>query len=293
MTNQALVLGGTGMLGSAIVRRLQKSEVSATATAREISGVSPRVTSFKPFSVNMGGLSALLENYGNGDVIVNCIGLIKHRLDDSKQSDRLDAIRVNAEFPYELAEAAERQGFRVLQIATDCVYSGRSGSYDERAPHDAQDVYGKTKSLGEVPNENFLNLRCSIIGRELSGSTSLVGWLLSQPQGATIRGYLDHRWNGVTTGSFADIVTGLIASGSELSGTFHVVPVDAINKSDLSEMILSTFGRNDVTVIPTITGAAVDRTLTTRHPETNQMLWEAAGLSGPPTIKQMVQTLTS
>ena len=35
-------------------------------------------------------------------------------------------------------------------MSTDCVFSGLKGYYSEKDPSDADDLYGKTKYLGEV-----------------------------------------------------------------------------------------------------------------------------------------------
>ena len=274
-----------------MVRQLHGTESLVAVTARDLSGSTIGPTPFVQFSVGDDTLPAILGEYGPGDFVLNCIGIIKHRLDESDNSHRLQAIRVNAEFPYHLTDLAEHQGFRIIQIATDCVYAGTVGTYNEQSSHDALDIYGKSKSLGEVPSPQVLNLRCSIIGRELVGHTSLVEWLLSQPDRGTIRGYSDHLWNGITTDCFARIAVGLISSGSTLSGTFHVVPADIVSKNTLSRMILDKFGREDVSVAPTVTGDAIDRTLSTLHPEINQRLWELANFQRPPTIDHMVQSL--
>jgi dTDP-4-dehydrorhamnose reductase len=291
MTAKVLVLGGMGMLGSALVRKFEEAGLSVVATARDCARVDTRLTEYRSFSVGDSDLSSVLEGFGEGDFVVNCIGLIKHHLDDSNMRHRLDAIRVNAEFPYDLVEIAEETGFHVIQIATDCVYAGTIGLYDENAPHDAHDVYGKSKSLGEVPSPHLLNLRCSIIGRELGGNTSLVEWLLSQPVGGTISGYRDHFWNGVTTKCFAEIAAGLIAANDRVSGSFHIVPATVMSKSELARVILREFGRSDVNVVPTATENGVNRTLSTLYPATNQHFWDLAGYAAPPTIEEMVRAI--
>jgi len=280
------------MLGSALVARLaEQPELATTVTARRAPQQPTPGVRFAAFAVGDPHLADVVAGFGPGDYVINCIGLIKHRMDDSSATDRLEAIRVNSAFPYELAALAERQGFRVIQIATDCVYAGTTGLYTEDSPHDPLDVYGKTKSLGEVPNPLFLNVRCSIIGREVSGATSLVEWLLSQPQNGEIRGFLDHEWNGVTTDTFADLAIGLVTSKSELSGTHHFVPSSSMNKSDLSSLILSVFGRDDVTVVPTVTGKRVDRSLATIDEAKNQSLWRAAGYTDVPSVEDMVRKM--
>ena len=92
-------------------------------------------------------------------------------------------------------------------MATDCVFSGQTGAYSESSAHDALDVYGKTKSLGEVPSPAVMNLRVSVIGK---GSQGLYHWVASQPHGAVINGYLDHQWNGITSVEYGRIIAGII-----------------------------------------------------------------------------------
>ena len=46
--------------------------------------------------------------------------------------------------------------------------------YRESDPADAQDLYGRSKHLGEVDYPNSVTLRTSIIGHELKGAHGLV-----------------------------------------------------------------------------------------------------------------------
>lgn len=142
----------------------------------------------------------------------------------------VSAIRVNSLFPHELARGAERRGLKVIQIETDCVYSSAQGSYLESAPHDALDVYGKTKSLGEVTSPAVMHVRCSIIGREVGRSTSLVEWVLGQERNANINGYWNHKWNGVTADVFSMICAGIITKGAFRAGLQHLIPANAVTK---------------------------------------------------------------
>ena len=51
--------------------------------------------------------------------------------------------------------------------------------YTEEDPADAEDLYGRSKLLGEVTASDCLTLRTSFIGPELSGSAGLLAWFLT------------------------------------------------------------------------------------------------------------------
>lgn len=287
---KVIVLGGTGMLGSLVLETLQEAQgiqvIGTTRAAPPGDAFTWRVLEAR--QTDASELERILER---ADWVINCIGLIKHRMTEDDQRDVVPALEVNALFPHSLAEVARRQGCRVLQIATDCVYSGCKGRYLETDPHDALDVYGKTKSLGEVRAPGFHNLRCSIIGPEKRNSLSLLEWFLSQPKGARVRGFTNHRWNGVTTLHFARVCAGIIRSGLELPSLAHLVPADTASKAQMLHAFAVEFGRSDLRIDDCQAPMAIDRTLTTLVPTLNKELWKAGGYLEPPTIAQMIGEL--
>jgi dTDP-4-dehydrorhamnose reductase len=170
------------------------------------------------------------------DVVVNCIGIVKQ---DAAAQDPVASITVNALFPHRLARACGDSGARLIHLSTDCVFSGRKGNYQEVDPPDAQDLYGRTKLLGEVTSSNCLTIRTSMIGRELSGSQGLLEWFLSHA-GHTVRGYQRAIFSGFTTGALAEVIAELIIQYPDLSGMRHVA-AEPINKFDLLSLIKRTY----------------------------------------------------
>jgi dTDP-4-dehydrorhamnose reductase len=283
-----LVLGTTGMLGSIVYDFLRKDKsLRVSGTARD--------------GAKSGGSAAsmrALDAEGDGAIdlagvnwVVNCIGVIKPYIHDDNRDEVVRAIRVNSMFPIRLAVAAERSGTRVIQIATDCVYSGRDGNYDERAAHDPTDVYGKTKSMGEVNSPNVNHLRCSIIGPEVKGFVSLLSWFLKQDANATLNGYRNHQWNGVTTLHFAKICGGIIKEAPKLPHVQHVIPSGDITKADLLRSFAREYDRKTVTIKDVDAPSVIDRRLRTTNAEVNAALWKAAGHAQPPTVEAMVHEL--
>lgn len=287
------VLGATGMLGSTVLEVFRAApEINLRITSRErgLESLLPDVE-IAIFDAMVDSRSDLTRILGGCDWVVNCIGLIKHRIQDHQRDSTERAIRINALFPHILAAAAQETGCRVLQIATDCVYSGAKGSYLESDQHDAIDVYGKSKSLGEVCAPSMHHLRCSIIGREVKDHRSLLDWFLGHPQGARVQGYSNHLWNGVTTLHFARICLGIIREDIALPHLCHVIPGDVLHKGDLLRLVRQAFGREDLQVDLQPAPQAVDRSLATSDTVLNHRLWAAAGYTDPPTLGDMILEL--
>ena len=281
---KVLVLGATGMLGSACYRVLSDSStLSAEGTSRTSDKLLRQMDAGDSNQVRK------LVSKIQPDYVVNCIGIIKPHIAESDPDSIKRAILINSEFPIFLADLAVKADFKVIQIATDCVYSGKKGSYTEIDQHDATDVYGKTKSLGEVPSKNFLHLRASIIGPELGRSTSLLEWFKNQPKGSQLNGFEDHIWNGVTTYQFARLARGLIESESELSGTRHIVPANRVSKYELLNIFSNVYKRDDIQINKITSSNFIDRTLETENADVNLEIWNMGGYTSLPTIDEMVR----
>ncbi len=270
---RVLVLGVTGMLGSMVFHYLaEKGEVIAAGTARIPKTVTTVRGDIFPFDADTPESLEMLCAAWQPDFVINCIGIIKPYCKDTDPEGISRALRVNALFPHTLIRIGEQYNFRIIQIATDCVYSGVKGMYVEQDPHDPFDVYGKTKSLGEVRQGPILHIRTSIIGPEVKGKLSLLEWFLSQPEGSTLKGFAHHRWNGVTTLQFAELVERIICAGFSFFDTLvstsyvhHFVPNTAVDKHELMQLFKIVF-KKDVGIerVDNI-GPAVDRTLATSY----------------------------
>jgi dTDP-4-dehydrorhamnose reductase len=225
--------------------------------------------------------------------VINCIGLIKQLISETSSESVLEAIQINSLFPRELENMATCYGFRIIQIGTDCVYSGAKGGYNEDEPHSPVDVYGMTKSLGEVHGSKVMTLRCSIVGPEIGGNNSLLSWFLSRPLNDELSGYSNHLWNGLTTLHFAKIISGILTNNSFNPGTFHVLPTGVESKGKILAMFANYFERFDLKISQVPAPISVNRTLATTMPAENSRLWKIAGYNEPPSIEQMIAELAA
>jgi len=276
-----LVLGSTGMLGSAVTIALQ-------ANGHEV------ITASRSTGIQFDAVNLHAENLLRGaglqkdDYVVNCVGLTKTRIDETSVTSRSLAVKLNIDFPDDLAKAAETTGIKVIQVATDCVFSGLSGGYSESSAHDPLDVYGKTKSLGETPSPAVMHLRCSLIGPEIGRSSLFFEWVRQQPINAQINGYTNHLWNGLSSFAFGQVVSGVISETLFKSGVQHLVPSSQVTKDELVRLELAALKREDVLVTSKADEHPIDRTLRTDNSDFNEQLFLAAGYKRIPTIEEMV-----
>jgi dTDP-4-dehydrorhamnose reductase len=239
-----LILGGGGMLGHKMVQTLRRSFPDTTWTIRGGAGSAavralPELGGERCLDADAGDWPALerLVRQVRPDVVVNCVGVIKQR---AEAVSPIPSIAINALLPHLLARTASEWDGRLIHFSTDCVFSGRRGHYTEADPSDAEDLYGKTKYLGETSESNALTLRTSIIGRELAHHQSLLDWLLLGGH-AGVRGFTRVWWSGVTTNHLAGLVADLLRRQLALSGVYQVSS-GRIAKHDLLVRIKAAYG---------------------------------------------------
>jgi dTDP-4-dehydrorhamnose reductase len=296
---KVVILGSTGMLGSITLDSFEKSgnfELIATyrnkAEAESLIAAYPSVD-FRLLDAETSSVENIKAAINGAEWVVNAIGVIKPYIHDDNPNEVERAIRVNSLFPHLLGEAASSNSAKVIQIATDCVYSGEKGNYVESDVHDALDVYGKSKSLGESYQEVVHNIRCSIIGPELKGHLSLMDWFLGQEKDTEVNGFTNHQWNGVTTLHYARLCQGIIKNNVALPHIQHIVPGNLITKANLLKAFGKEYNRADITVNSVEAPKVIDRTLSTENEKANLEIWKAAGYDTPPTVEQMVAEIAT
>ena len=188
------------------------------------------------------------------EVVINCIGVVKSLVE---QEGMASTICLNSLLPHQLYQICRPRGIRLIHISTDCVFSGKTGLYREDDPSDAEDVYGKSKYLGEVNGPGALTIRTSIIGRELTNTNGLVEWFLSN-RGGKVQGYTKAIFSGFTTLHLSRIITDIILKYQRLQGIYHIAS-EPIDKFKLLTLINKAMGLN--TAIEEYAGYHIDRSL--------------------------------
>ena len=223
MKRKILILGSTGMLGHQVVKYfLQFNEY-------EIVDISYKKKLREETIIldvrNEHLLSETIINI-DPDFIVNCIGL----LINSVNNNLTGAIYINSYLPHRLKDIAESINAKLVHISTDCVFSGKKGKYVEDDHRDGEDLYAKTKILGEVIDDSNITIRTSLIGPELKNDgEGLFHWFMKQR--GTIQGFTKAIWSGVTTLELAKGIKWAI--DNNVTGLYHLTNNKSINKNEL------------------------------------------------------------
>jgi dTDP-4-dehydrorhamnose reductase len=187
------------------------------------------------------------------DYVINCVGVLIKGANTYPDN----AILLNSYFPHLLAKIADEVGSKLIHISTDCVFSGKKGAYSESDFRDADDIYGRSKSLGEIFSNNHLTLRTSIIGPEIKADgEGLFHWFMHQS--GTINGFTNAYWGGVTTLELAKAINKAIKN--DLTGLMHVTNGDRISKYDLVKLFKDIWNRHDIS-ISEYAGKSTDKSL--------------------------------
>jgi len=264
------ILGASGMLGTYCSIYLgQKYHITEPV--------------FRAEDMTVDDMVRILRDYRDRiDVIINCIGVIKQRTHVSPRT----MIAVNAVFPHTLQFACDILNIKLIHVTTDCVFSGKVGFYTETAVHDAADIYGRSKSLGEPARATVV--RTSIIGSERKGKLSLLEWVKAQ-DGKECMGYINHTWNGVTCLQLAKLFGQIIERNDYWEGVRHYF-ADDLSKHELVNYIANAYSL-DIKVKEFVAPDRKQMTLRTIHPTMKPSLLLEAPLYPVPHIFEQLKEL--
>jgi dTDP-4-dehydrorhamnose reductase len=240
MKKKVLVLGSAGMLGHVVYNYLfetNKYAIIDTSFPTKTNDNSKLLDITHKETVN----DYILTE--RPDVVINCIGV----LIIGSQKDPSNAIYINSFFPHQLSKLLKETGGKLIHISTDCVFSGKKGNYSETDFRDADDIYGRSKALGEVINDRDLTLRTSLIGPELKkNGEGLFHWFMQQS--GEIQGYSNVYWGGVTTLELVKVIDSAIQQ--DTAGLLHITNGIGISKFNLLKLCKEVWNRENIIIVP-------------------------------------------
>ncbi|WP_214796792.1 sugar nucleotide-binding protein [Exiguobacterium sp. s5] len=234
-----LVLGGTGMAGHTISLYFKESGHNVAVLSRNkvdyCESIIGDVTNFAE-------IEKIIVK-GEYDAVINAVGILNADAENNKSN----AVLLNSYLPHFLSDLTKNTKTKIIHMSTDCVFSGKDGSYSENALKDGDTFYDRSKALGELDNNKDLTFRNSIIGPDMKrDGIGLFNWFMKQE--GKVQGYTKAIWTGVTTLTLAKAMEK--ALDENLSGLYNLVNNDVINKYELLTLFNKYFKDNELTILP-------------------------------------------
>tara|TARA_B100001057_G_C22770684_1_gene919463 strand:- start:91 stop:957 length:867 start_codon:yes stop_codon:yes gene_type:complete len=237
-----LILGASGMLGSAITNILSEMQnwtILGTVRSNNSKNLfNPKIAQNLIKINDLTNTENLIKvlHKAKPDIVINCISLDRELL---KKGNPIKMISTYSLLPHQLSKVCKEIRARLIQISTDGVFSGKKGNYKEDDIKDSQDIYGASKYLGELNDEHTITIRTSIIGHELSGKNGLVEWFLSQKTKCEC--FECAIFTGFPTVVLAEIIRDIIIPNKKLKGIYHIAS-KPITKCKLLALIAKEYG---------------------------------------------------
>lgn len=236
-----LVLGCNGMAGHVITKYLLEKSYDVYGLALSKSDALNESHMFVADVTNFGVLDKII-NDEKFDYIINCVGILNKQTEINKEM----SVTINSLLPHHLARVVENLSTRVIHMSTDCVFSGRDGSYSEDSIPDSTTFYGKTKSIGEINDSKNLTIRTSIVGPDIKVSgIGLFNWFMKQT--GQVNGYTKAIWSGVTTIELAKIMD--LCMQNNCTGLVNMVNNKSISKYNLLGLFKKYFKKDNVSIV--------------------------------------------
>ena len=235
-----LILGIDGMIGHKIAQSLANDFIIVGSTRKKINNqdIGIKKCNLVTHDFIKDNTLNLLDNI-KPNIIINCVGVtIRRGINTNKNNTEL----LNSKLPHKLNEWVEKNQKKLIHFSSDCVFSGEKGNYFDNSTPDADDIYGLSKSHGEVKSNNTLTIRCSIIGREIFNHTELFEWLFSM-KNKKIEGYKNVIYSGVTSTWMGKTINHIIKNKIELNGIYNISSIP-ISKYDLLVKLSDIFNLN-------------------------------------------------
>ncbi len=178
-SKRILITGATGMLGSTLVKQWQPTnKVYCTSTSAAL----PFMQHHMEFDIKSSNYNALIE-WSQPEVIVHCAALTNGNYCQENPSE---ALEINGLTLKKLTQSAGKQ-CRIIYISTDAVFSADLNMAKESDLPNPDNVYGKSKELGEFfltqHSENYTIIRTTIVGlNSKNGKTGFTEWIVDSAQ---------------------------------------------------------------------------------------------------------------
>ncbi|MDD5303551.1 MAG: SDR family oxidoreductase [Elusimicrobia bacterium] len=250
MDGKVLVIGGTGLVGNALLRAwtAQGAQVSAATYHCHASG------GFLQLDMqDAGRVKALLASHRLGVVAVPAANPYVDYCELHPEETR----RVNVDGTLNVARACRELGARMIFYSSDYVFDGVKGHYTEEDAPCPINEYGRQKAETErgvldCDPRNLVIRTAGAYGWQWEPKNFVLQVKKNLSEGKPMRVADGVRYNPTYVENLAEITTALVAAGA--GGIFHVVGAEEIARDEFARRAAGAFGL-DASLIRTVPAA--------------------------------------
>ena len=243
-----LITGASGLLGlNTALETADQHTVFGQVNSNAIQ--TEAFTVLKTNLLEPGAVERLLDQT-QPDWVIHCAALANL---EACENDPELARELNTEVPRKLAEACQQGGARLLHVSTDAVFDGKTGGYTEEDPPSPLGIYAQTKYEAEFAvmkaSPDAIIARVNLFGWSLKGRRSLAEFFFNNlSAGNPVKGFTDVYFCPLLVNDIAHIFIKMLDQG--LTGLYHVLSSDSMNKYDFGVAIARRFGLNSELIAP-------------------------------------------
>lgn len=226
---KVLITGAGGQLGSALQAVLSDREVIALTRAEldvaNFDEVRAAIAARRP------------------QVVINCAA---YTAVDLAESDEVEAFKLNAEGPRNLAEATAEQNIALVQVSTDYVFDGTGNrAYHEDDSTNPQSVYGRSKLAGEktvasINPRHFIARTAWLYHHEPANAKNFPKTMLAQSHRESVKVVNDQHGSPTYAPHLAEAIVRLIET--KAYGVYHLAGRGQTTWFDLTRRLYQLFG---------------------------------------------------
>lgn len=246
MLEKVMVVGGTGLVGNALLRawKAQGCEVAAATYHCHATGGFLQLDMQDPARVR-----ALLEQYRPAWVAVPAANPFVDYCELHPEQTR----RVNVEGTLNVARACRDLGARMVFYSSDYVFDGVKGVYTEEDAVCPINEYGRQKAeteagvLAEDPR-NLVLRTSGAYGWQWEPKNLVLQIRKNLSEGRSMRVARDIRYNPTYVENLAAITVALVEKGAR--GVFHAVGAEEISRHEFAVRAARAFGLDERLLTP-------------------------------------------
>ncbi len=243
-----LIIGGSGLLGSALQRELTSRFKTSSTYFSKIDDTNGK------FFLNVNdeiSTSKLIQRL-KPEYVINCAGLTN--VEDCERYPE-KSMRLNSIFPRSLAKHCSKHSIKLIHISTDHFNSDLHASRDESMTPIPVNRYGYSKLTGETLvrqiDDNALILRTNFFGLSPSGNHSLLDFAVaSLSEGKPLFGFEDVVFSPVGVTQFATILPILLEK--DISGILNLCGSESLTKFSFLNLVAEEMGSDTSLIHPSI-----------------------------------------